>query len=78
MSKLEPVDKKRCQVEVVSYRPFVMGGSVYQSVRCEKKALWIASQKNPKGAMSMCGGCKKEFDKQIHKHAPTTFKRITP
>lgn len=67
---LEPIDLKRCQAEIISYRPFVMGGPVRTRERCEAKPTWIAREKLPgadgqHGAMSLCDACKMQAKKKL-------------
>lgn len=59
MPELTPPDPKRCQAEAIEYRPFVMGGSVWQSERCESKPHWLVTEIVPDkdglmGSMTMC------------------------
>lgn len=59
MSGLIPPDLKRCQAEWNEYRPFIMGGNVNQTVRCEKKPVVVAIETIPQsdglcGSMSLC------------------------
>lgn len=72
MSKLAHVDKKRCQAEWTQYSPFIMGGNVHQSGRCEKPAAFIAKEKSPgpdgqRGSMSVCTECKERLTTQFTK-----------
>jgi hypothetical protein len=67
MSKLEPVDRERCQADKPGNGPFVMGGEIGDPkngyrIRCKNKPTYIATEKQPGkdgkiGAMSLCGLC---------------------
>ena len=73
MSRRKPLelpDKKQCQAEKISYRPFIMGGDVNQRERCPNVPAWLAKDKYPgtdgrKGSMSLCDDCKKVLVKQF-------------
>ena len=65
---LIPPDPERCQAELTTYNPFVMGGSVRQTERCKNKPGYLVSEVKPgkdgrKGAMSLCDECKRVFAK---------------
>lgn len=67
---LIPPDPARCQTEITTYRPFVMGGPVKQVTRCENAAAYIATEKTPdengqRGAMSVCRDCKQRLVAQF-------------
>jgi hypothetical protein len=62
VSKLEPVDRTRCQAEIHSYNAFVMGGPTRQVKRCDNKPTVIAKEAEPgpdglRGSMSLCDSC---------------------
>lgn len=66
---LVPPDPERCQTEISSYRPFMMGGRVHETTRCLNKPDFIVSEIEPdedglKGSMSMCKHCYAVFTKQ--------------
>jgi hypothetical protein len=64
---LVPADPAQCQCEITTHRPFVMGGRVNQTVRCDRKPVVIATEKfnNEEdglvGSMSLCTRCLIEF-----------------
>jgi hypothetical protein len=68
--KLIPLDLERCQAEVTIYHPFLMGGSVRQTKRCEKKPTWLAKEAKAgkdgrRGSMTLCDECKAECEEQM-------------
>lgn len=70
MSEMEPPDPKRCQAEITEYRPFVMGGPVHQTRRCENVPAFLAVENQPgndgrTGAMTICRECLAVFQKEM-------------
>jgi hypothetical protein len=68
--KLIPPDFERCQSEITTYHPFVMGGNPYQTNRCENKPAWLATEperkdKKKRGSMTLCEKCKPICEKQM-------------
>jgi hypothetical protein len=61
---LTPPDFARCQAEQNIYQPFVMGGRVHRTERCDSKPDFIAIELVPgkdglRGSMSLCLACAK-------------------
>lgn len=78
-TKLEPADHSRCQAEITTYRPFVMGGPTSQTKRCDNQPVFIATENQPgddgqRGEMSLCLPCSEE----AHKHMPAGFAHFEP
>lgn len=80
MSKLIPVDRKRCQAEMPNGAgPFTIGGRPGM-VRCTDIPSVIATEivagkDGQKGSMSLCLDCQKVMEKQMPGHC--TFEDIT-
>lgn len=67
---LTPPDPLRCQAEITTYRPFIMGGNVHQTARCDNRAAYIATERKPGadgriGAMSVCVRCQAQMETQM-------------
>lgn len=64
--KLEPHDLHRCQAEVISYTPFIMGGKPFMRTRCRAKPHWVvketvAGKDGLRGSMTLCDSCAERF-----------------
>ncbi len=70
MADLIPPDLARCQCEITTRNPWVMGGPVKTTIRCDRRPKWIATEKAAgpdglRGAMSLCDSCRKECEKKM-------------
>lgn len=66
---LVPPDRNRCQAEITSYHPFVMGGQVHRTERCTNKPVLLVKEKEAgsdglRGSMTLCQSCYAVFLKQ--------------
>ena len=76
LKPLEPADPNRCQAEKIVYKPFTIGGSVYQTTRCDNQPAYIATENKPGkdgqiGSMSLCPACAEEFKKKFGENYAT-------
>lgn len=67
--ELEPVDKTRCQAEMIITPNFMQLGGVRRVERCTKAPVVIATEKAAgpdglRGAMSLCAKCLIEFQRK--------------
>lgn len=67
---LEPIDKARCQAEIIIPANFMEFGGVRKVVRCTKAPVIIATERQPgpdgaQGAMSLCAKCLIEFQNKL-------------
>lgn len=67
---LDPADTHRCQAEVhIKRSPFIMGGKVYETQRCENRPVVVVTEKRPGpdgliGSMSLCRDCLAVFQEE--------------
>lgn len=79
LEPLEPPDLKRCQSDITTYNPWVMGGRVYATTRCDKVSTWLARETKAgtdgrKGSMALCAECKVVCAKKMPNVKFTRFK----
>jgi hypothetical protein len=70
MSKLTPIDIKRCQAEVPNGNSFMTLGGVPGHIRCTNVPTVIASENQPAedglmGSMSLCNSCLAKMKEQL-------------
>jgi hypothetical protein len=67
---LEPVDKTRCQADIITNPSFMQIGGRRKVERCTIKPVIVATEAKPgsdglQGAMSLCANCLIEFQKKM-------------
>lgn len=70
MTPLTPPDRARCQAEITTHNPWVMGGPVRQTTRCSNAPTVVIYEKKKgkdgrKGSMSLCDSCLAVARKQL-------------